>query len=242
MKQLVSESEPVDWRAVRRLYEQLAPQLRRMAFLASRGGALPPDEAADVLQDFVLERLPVIARRVADGQLRKPESYIRQAFRNFVFDAIRRQQRDKKALEQFKVEPGAAAWTEPELCRKEVHRGRPSRETVAEAVDQVPESLRAVVSAYIGMVGAPRSLREMANEFGLTRYATRKAVVDGLIALALQLGGSKRLSDMETQICRLVLLEGFSVQQAGRELGTTTHQARTALARARSSMATALRA
>jgi DNA-directed RNA polymerase specialized sigma24 family protein len=81
----------------------------------------------------------------------------------------------------------------------------------------------------------------VAERFGLTRHAARRAVVDGSLSLALRLGDADALSKRERDVCRQILLEGSSIAETARELRLTETQVRSALASARARMVAQLK-
>jgi DNA-directed RNA polymerase specialized sigma24 family protein len=227
------------WHEIWDLYKEHGPAL----FLISRAicrqdPRLGPEDAEDLVHSFVLDRLP----RVAEASRGLPQDsrrqYLRASFRNFLRSAARERSRHATALDQLSrafghVQPESRADIDKETLASpaEVH---------AEVVDLPPDLLRPA-ALYLGISGPPQSIRNIARSLNLTRYLTRLAVIDGLVAIAVQMRARGLLSDRELEAARLVLLEGRDMEEAARRLRLTTQQVRGALGRARTAVAAHMR-
>ncbi len=206
-------SEPPAWRPA---WQAIEPYARFVRLLSSHYGAirsnLGSEDAEDLYQEFVTERLPKLLERLEKLPERDRERYLVVVFRNFVREHLRSATRYRRALDALGALP-----REPEESPEQ------ERELAAPA-------LSPVLREYFGPDG---SLRGVAKAFGLTRHQARRAVVDETLALALHHGSTDDLSNRDRTVCWRILLEGNTVEEAAAAAGITESQARAALARAR---------
>jgi DNA-directed RNA polymerase specialized sigma24 family protein len=202
--------EPV-WQAVQPYVRFLRQVAGRYQWASAKLGS---EDADDLLQEFCLEHLP----RVLDHLERVPdddrEAYLRVVFRNFVSSHVRRAARYRAALQSF-AELDAGGQLAPRVPPIAAH---------------VRPELPPMVEEFF-VQGT--SIRDLARNFGISRYAVRKAVVDGGLLLALSSSGQADLSRTEIAVCRLILLDHLSVAAAAETLGITETDAKRALSSAR---------
>jgi DNA-directed RNA polymerase specialized sigma24 family protein len=195
------------------------------------------DDARDLVHDFVLGPLPHVVERLAFIPEERQGAYIARAFRNFVLDRRRANARRSRALATFFHD---AAVEEPAVADEGVIGVRAPvwspESLVAAGIAELPERLRVAVGAYLGIGGPARSIRTIAEELGVSRHEAQRAVVDGALGLIVVLGRAGTLGPREVDVCRLVLLNGVSLEDTAEVLGITPHQAREALKSARSAI------
>lgn len=187
-------------------------------------------DAEDVLQAFVLDRLPRLSSRLDALPASARISYLRTVLRNFVTDIRRAAAREDRALSSFASAPPHMAQNQDSgITEKDL------------AFEQIAEPRASYVRSFLGIDGPEMSLRQIASNVGSSRHAVRSEIIDGLLALALRAGQSGALTPLETNVCELILLSGESVESAAATLGVTTAQARHALNNARRVIARSLR-
>jgi len=201
---------PPAWEAVRPYLDfvrTLAQQHRALQ------GQLGADDLEDLFQEFIVDRLPKVVERLELLPEADRERYLVVVFKNFVRTHLRSASRYKRAMDAFALQPQA----------------EPIRQSpLAEAT--LPPELSSIMSSHFS---EGLSLRVVAEKFGITRYAARKALVDGSLALLVQRDHEERLSKREVAVVRHILLLGSSVAETSEELGLTEAQVRSALASAR---------
>lgn len=247
-KELLVGSDSTCWEDVWALFMEHGPALGRIgAALAAQDSRLPVEEVPDLLHAFVLERLPRIAILTRGMASDEQGRYIRTSFRNFLRTFARSHTRHEKCLEQLATEMCGATgeFLQSLEGERSVHVFNQASEgleeqTFADALSELPTELARVAAMFLGLDGSPRSIREIAKELGMTRYATRLAVLDGLLGVAILLGRRGILGDREVEACRLIILEGRSMADAAHALRLTRHQVRSALERARTIVAVAV--
>ena len=191
---------------------------RYRGLLASDGS----EEAEDLVQAFIVERLPRAVDRLAalpTDVLR--EKYLAVAFRNFVRDHRRAAHRYRKILEAFAEEPPVGHANPAPL---------PGLPTGAESLSP---ALRDVLEGR----GDLSSIRKVAQQLGTSRHSARKALLDHLLSLAVRLGKHGCLDERELSVCEQILVHGQSVSETADLIGITETQVRNALASARATIA-----
>jgi DNA-directed RNA polymerase specialized sigma24 family protein len=247
-RELLVESDSACWKDVWALFMEHGPALGRIgAALASQDPRLPADEVTDLLHAFVLERLPRITILTRGMASKEQGRYIRTSFRNFLRTFARSYARHEKSLKQLATEmqgatEGFAQGLENERSVGVFSQGSEDAEekTLADALPGLRPELAQAAAMFLGLGVSQRSIREIAKELGMTRYATRLAVLDGLLGVAMLLGRRGILGGREVEACRLIILEGRSLADAARALRLTQHQVRSALERARAIVAVAV--
>lgn len=218
------ESKPDDsawqraWLAAVQYQDFLRLLATRYRQLVASDGA---EDADDLLQSFLIERLPRIVEVLEHLSASEQEHYLVASFRNFARSHRRSVQRYQRALGGLARQPS------------------PNEEPPFDAsLDH--GSVRSELGAFLRSGATRASLRAIADEFGITRYEARKRIVDASLALAVELGESDLLAPREVAVCRLVLLAGLSPSETADALGITDAQVRRALSVARELMGKAL--
>jgi DNA-directed RNA polymerase specialized sigma24 family protein len=234
------------WNEVWSLFIKYGPALSRIGnTLASQNRRLPPDEISDLLHAFVLERLPRIALLTQDMAPEDQGRYVRTSFRNFLRNVARTSIRHEKSLEQLATELKSTKivqddWDDRKRGTLSDQTATDFREKFTDALCELSAEQAQAVAMFLGTDNDPRSVREIAKELRTTRYAAKRAILDGLLGVALVLGRRGVLDDREVEACQLIILEGHSITDTARALRLTQHQVRFALERARSVVASAL--
>jgi DNA-binding CsgD family transcriptional regulator len=216
------------WQEVWTLLQEEGPALAKIARAQSKV------DHEDLVHAFFLEKVPKVVELVADLSPANRSAYVRSAFRNFVRSAARDEKRHSSALErlanEFVVTLGAPG-----------HVGAAIDPTqLRSALSLLPTSCAQASRLFLGLDGPPRSLRQIASALGTSRHTARIAVLDGLLAAAIALEHTGVLSPREVESCRLVLLEGSSVEASAMQLNVSPHQVRSAIESARAVIASAI--
>lgn len=223
------------WRDTWQLYKEHGPALLRIATaICHQDTRLASDEAEDLVHSFVVDRLPRVAEASRLLPVDERHRYIRASFRNFLRSAARGQGRHVAALKQLEQE---LIHTSQESADQVKPDDTSLLADVRAAIHDLPPDLVQPAALYLGIGGPRQSIREIARKLKRTRYLTRLAVLNGLIAIAARLRARDLLSDREMEAARLVLLEGQGLEHAARSLGLTRQQVHSALERARQALA-----
>ena len=246
-RELLASSDSTCWKEVWALFLEHGPALGRIgAALASQDSRLPAEEVTDLLHAFALERLPRIVTLTRGMASDEQGRYIRASFRNFLRTFARSYMRHEKALEQL----GTVMRATSEGFQQGLEDRGSARlsnqvsddfgENFTTALSGLPKVQARAATMFLGLDDSSRSVREIAKDLGITRYAARLAVLDGLLGVAVLLGHRGILGDRDVEACRLIILEGCSLEEAARALRLTQHQVRSALERARTIVAVGL--
>jgi hypothetical protein len=204
------------WKAVAK-YDRFLRHLARRyrAVLVAEGS----EDADDLLHAFLVDRLPRVADRLDSlATEEQREKYLAVAFLNFARDHRRATLRYRRALREFGEEA-------PDKTPASARAPRP--------LPSVRVPLDPVLRAFFGGDSSASSIRRVAQELGISRYAARKAIVDGALVLVVQLGRQAVLSTRQVDVCEQVLLHGTSITETAGYLGLTETQVRQALTSAR---------
>ncbi|MDD9942978.1 MAG: hypothetical protein OXU20_18195 [Myxococcales bacterium] len=206
-----------------------------------RSLGLGDEDAEDLLQSFIVDRMPRIAERTRDFSEADTSRYVRAAFRNFVRNSYRSTARRRGALERFAVE--ASPLAEKTALSGHVAEGSDAMSpgAVANAAKVLTPKVRRAVVLFLGIGTRSHSIREISDAMGVTRYRARQLVVDGLIGAAIALGETGRLQPIEVEAWRRLVLEGQRLPDVADALGTSEHRVRVALSEARDLVAASLR-
>jgi DNA-directed RNA polymerase specialized sigma24 family protein len=210
-----SRTEATDW-------EELYDALRR------RHSIIGSDENGDdLLHSFFIDKMPQVSEVVSRLPTREKQiAYIRAAYRNYTYDLLKSKARYDRALRQFSAEPAMDA---PTLAVP----------PIAPIVANLPRRMRAATRAFLGVAGRPASIREISKDLGISRHAARRAIVDGLLLTASELGESGSLDPDDLRIATRVI-RGEKETQIAAEMETTVQRIRVAVDRTRKLVGRAL--
>ena len=201
------QPEPVDWEAV---YQALSARLPL---------GTERQDAEDVVHGFMLDRM----HHVAEVVTRIPESdkrlaYIRASFRNYAADRRRREAKHERLLRHVDTAWAHAASADPFASERDPHTL-----SVDAAIVRLPRRLRAATRAHLGVGRPTASLREIATELNISRYAARAAVVEGLILVASALGRSGAIDSDDLEVAARFIRGETEAQIAAQGYSTVAH-------------------
>jgi DNA-directed RNA polymerase specialized sigma24 family protein len=222
----MSENWPAVWGALEAERAEFVRIIRAML-----GPGHSKDAAEDLLHSFALEILPRVLARAAGWTEEERGRYLRAALRNFVRSAHRTHARQERALAVLASEVMSEPVDSTEALDPTL---------LARAIEFLPPRSGLAVRAFLGVEGEPRSIREIAKQLGLTRYATRTLVQDGMLGAAILLRRTGVLSPLEVEACRRLILDGQEPESVARSLALPLVRIRRALERARQVVAHAL--
>jgi len=212
------------------LQKQGYPSWQRIVAALARGRQSSLIEANDLLQSFIADRLPALARRLLISPVADESAYLRVSLRYFVLDEFDRQARYERGIETLRsaleFEPGPSSFAE-------------SVPSIADAVwsELSGRNSTAARAARLYLLGGTEnetsSIRAIASRLKVSRHGARKALVEGLLGLAVLLGVHGELTAREVDAVRRVILDGRTPATAAEILGITTNDVRRSLARAR---------
>ncbi len=200
-----------------------------LAALARRGLAALPQDTLDLIHDFLAERWDKIRDRF-DPSLGLPENYVFQAFYWFA----------RKRIQDQRVQHAAAYGLGPQE-KTDDSRARLSeslRGTVLHHLQKLPDQERTILSEYVKQ--GPSSVRQLADQFDLSRYAIRQILAQGLGRIAVALEEPGVMSTQGFGIAKLIWGENRSIESVAAMLGKTTEHVKNAHKQNTNALATAL--
>lgn len=204
-----------------RALQALVPYARTL----SRAMGLSGDD--DLLHDYYVARGAQHAARVAAMPEGERAPWLRTTLRHYAIDRLRASHREQRALQ---------SWGQAIEARGEAPPLEGERAVVTEALEALPTLERRIIEGTFGLEGEARSERSLGREMSLDRHEVRRRLVDGLLQMVVRHGDASLLTPEQVAVCRLVLLSGCGVAEAGARLGIGTSAARSALKQARAIM------
>lgn len=207
-------------------YEDLRPVfLHALSGLARQGLAASPADAMDLIHDFFADNWESLTRNY-NPEKGSFKSYAYIAFINFARPRILRLRRLQSSLVDADVLDSLAPehiWMNPEFGEEH------DRHVVINAIAQLPELERSVLSSYI-YSEAP-SERALAKEFGVSRYKLRELLVNALGRTVVLLDRPISMSERDWDVAQALWHDMRTVEETASYLGMTNHQVRQANSR-----------
>ena len=207
-------------------YTVLRPRfLKALARLADQGLALNFLEAFDLIHDFFLERWDRVVQSY-DPEKGAIEGYAYTAFVNFARSRIARLNRFRSTL----IDLNEAITTESNLLSHD-HTAEQNYDLkrLHHALDRIPAGDRTMLQDYFS--AAQPSIRALARQHQLSRYAVQQRLAEALGSLVVRLDKPDGLDEQAWQVSRTLLGRHYTLEQAASHHSLTTHQTRQAHAR-----------
>lgn len=196
-------------------YSRYGPLLvDALASLARTGFAVPPQDALDLIRDFLAEEWPKVRASydAAHPSRARFETYLYAAFTRFARKRITRLRRwygrliDVSEIRELATQ--ARGETEHDLA------------LVRKAIAALPQQQRAVLLDYLAPESA--SERAVARSHGLTRYRLRETLVEAMGSIAVAMGERGRISKNDWDVILSLWRDGRDVGQTAAYLGTSS--------------------
>lgn len=185
---------------------------------------MPDSSAFDLIHEFLVEEWPAVERRI-DAARGTGRAYLYAAFQTFARRQIARDRRVTPTL----------AW--PTLLVRDVAVAESvehpielaeAAAAVSEALAELPELDRRLVSRYLAGEGSERAL---ASDTGVTRHSFRTGLARGLGAVAQVLARKGLLDDFDSSAVCFLWRDGMTLEEAAAGLGSQVPRVERARAR-----------
>lgn len=194
--------------------------MKALAGLTRQGFRVAPNEAIDLVHDFVAEQwTDLVARHVPERGTMDALVYV--AFVRFARRRILEEGRVRRSLVPIELQPTSAD-VPPTFSPAD-------REAVLEAMKSLDEGSRRVLESYFG---APRpSERWLAARLGVSRFRARAMLLDAIARLAARLERPEGIQPADWEAAKTVWLEGFTPDEAATVLARRPREVQAALSR-----------
>jgi DNA-directed RNA polymerase specialized sigma24 family protein len=103
--------------------------------------------------------------------------------------------------------------------REELKESERALRMLPGAIERLPKLQRNAIALYFGLSGREHAIKEVAQALDTNFYFARLAVVQGVVALAAELGAEGLLSQDDLKLARALFVEGEDAGDAARALG-----------------------
>jgi RNA polymerase sigma factor (sigma-70 family) len=204
-------------------YEQLrALCLQAMAKLARQGFVAAPQDALDLIHDFIADPW-ASARAKYDPSKGTLEALAYVAFARFARRRILGEHRARRSLADLAADETSRADPSPFSTMERI--------AVLEALERMKRSDRELLQAYFAPEGV--SERDLARRRRVSRHEVRVALVEALARLTAALERPSGIAEPDWRALRAVWVDGYTIDEAAAGLRMTVPQVEGALGRVR---------
>jgi RNA polymerase sigma factor (sigma-70 family) len=197
------------------VYEAYTPLLLSgVAALARKGLDINPGEGLEVIHDFYLEALPGLFERY-DASRARFSTYLYGAFLRFARPRILRNIRWKRLLVPLDGAIEHAIAFDETLSEQ-------SQQSVSAALERLPKPLRDVLEARLAQ---HQSERQIAKDFGVSRYVVRQRLAEALGRVAVAIGHAETIREDLRPFALRLWRDEVSLMQLAGEIGLSRHEA-----------------
>jgi hypothetical protein len=195
--------------------------LKCLVPLARQGFRVAPDDALDLIHDFIADPWPEIVKRY-DPTRGTPEALVYGSFARFARRRILENERVRRSLVDVELlhtpddESDAASSAEDMAA-------------LVAAFDRLDATTRELLDAYFG-TGAP-SLRALGRRRSVSRVRAREMLLEALGRLASGLERPEAIAREDWRVAEAVWRDGFTIDEAASLLGIRRADAEAALGR-----------
>jgi RNA polymerase sigma factor (sigma-70 family) len=178
--------------------------------LAAEGFVARPNDARNLIVDFQSEAWDGLAKRF-QSSLGKFPAYAAGAFYRFARRRIIRLQLWERRLADI-----ARAKQKNEPTPLECLEHREQLEEISRAIENLPTDERRLLTDYLG--GPSATERQLAKEYGISRYAVREHLINAVGRIAVELGKLATVSRHDALIAQALWSEGRTLRDVAAEL------------------------
>jgi RNA polymerase sigma factor (sigma-70 family) len=198
--------------------------------LARQGLVWPPADTEDLVQDFIADAWTGLTARY-DPAFGSAVGYIYGAIVRFARQRILRLQkwqprlRDMAGLADHVAAPEGLSPLDSLVHSEQVG-------LIEAALAELPPQRRTILLDYFA--SGPRSQRQLAHKYGMTRYQLHEVLINGFGQLTARLASRAAWPLPDRDVAFALWCEGWDLDEAARRLGRSVQQireARTRLAR-----------